>query len=122
MAAICEHVMSGHRVKLFIPTQGVAIAFSPSSVRCPARAQPGASGGRAEAEPFGEEAFAFTRNNVLQVSLSLGCDMGHGAECCLGEGLVLAEHQYLPAVLALTLCSGPEYIPCFCEPRTEWWS
>ena len=80
MAAVCEHVMSGHRVKLYIPSQvgccfcctqskhrldpdsklclasfqgeplslfsqikyqGVIVAFSPSSVRCPARAQVG---------------------------------------------------------------------------------
>lgn len=86
MTAVCEHVMSGHRVKLYVPSQGVTIAFSPSSVRCPARAQAagGAGSGRAEAEPFADEAFAFTRSRVLQHDCEVGVDSVDKAGTFLG--------------------------------------
>eukprot|EP00887_Chlorella_sp_A99_P001577 scaffold8.g1577.t1 len=72
MTAVCEH--------------GVTIAFSPSSVRCPARAQAagGAGSGRAEAEPFADEAFAFTRSRVLQHDCEVGVDSVDKAGTFLG--------------------------------------
>ncbi len=42
--AVCEYVLSGHRLKLHIPKEGVTIAFNPSGVRCPQRGQPAAAG------------------------------------------------------------------------------
>lgn len=83
--AVCEAVLSGHRLKLHVPKEGVTIAFSPSGVRCPQRsaapgaaARPGAPPPQA-AEPFGDEAFAFTREHVLQRDVELeveGVDKG----------------------------------------------
>ncbi|CAD7701107.1 unnamed protein product, partial [Ostreobium quekettii] len=37
MTAICEYVISGHRLKLFIPKEGATIVFAPSGVRAPSR-------------------------------------------------------------------------------------
>jgi staphylococcal nuclease domain-containing protein 1 len=42
--AVCEYVLSGHRLKLHIPKEGVTIAFNPTGVRCPQRGQPAAAG------------------------------------------------------------------------------
>lgn len=42
--AVCEYVLSGHRLKLHIPKEGVTIAFNPSGVRCPQRGQPASAG------------------------------------------------------------------------------
>ena len=59
--AMVEFVMSGHRLKLTIPKEGVTIAFSLSGVRCP-------QGGRGDApgEPFAAEALRFVRHRCLQ--------------------------------------------------------
>ena len=68
LPAVCEYVLSGHRLKLHIPKEGVTIAFNPSGVRCPQRGQPAAGGRPAVAEePYAAEALAFTRERVLQV-------------------------------------------------------
>ncbi|KAL4429360.1 hypothetical protein ABPG77_005134 [Micractinium sp. CCAP 211/92] len=65
--AVCEYVLSGHRLKLHIPKEGVTIAFNPSGVRCPQRGQPAAAGRPAvQEEPYWEEALAFTRSLALQ--------------------------------------------------------
>lgn len=42
--AVVEYVSSGHRLKLHIPKEGVSIAFAPSGVRTPQRAQPANNG------------------------------------------------------------------------------
>jgi hypothetical protein len=54
MQAVVEYVLSGHRLKLLIPKEGVCIVFAPSGVKTPSRAQP-ASGGKpaTAAEPYG---------------------------------------------------------------------
>ncbi len=44
MQGICEYVLSAHKVKIFVPKEGVTFAFSPSGVRCPQRAQAAAAG------------------------------------------------------------------------------
>ena len=54
-------------LQLYIPKEGVCIAFSPSGVRAPQRATQGQQGRpAATAEPFSEESFAFTRQHCLQ--------------------------------------------------------
>ena len=62
-------------LQLYIPKEGVCIAFSPSGVRTPQRATQGQGPGQgqgqqgrpaAAAEPYSEEAFAFTRQHCLQ--------------------------------------------------------
>lgn len=61
-------MLSGHRLKLHIPKEGVTIAFNPSGVRCPQRAMAAAAGRPAvEEEPYWQEALAFTRDMALQV-------------------------------------------------------
>ena len=56
-----DFVMSGHRLKITIPKEGVTIAFSLSGVRCP-------QGGRGDSagEPFAADALRFTRHRCLQ--------------------------------------------------------
>lgn len=44
MQATVEFVLSGHRVKLTIPKEGVTIVFAPSGIKTPSRAQPAANG------------------------------------------------------------------------------
>lgn len=46
VTGICEHVLSGHRVKVHIPKEGVTIAFAPSGVRAPQRGQAASRDGR----------------------------------------------------------------------------
>lgn len=59
--ALVEFVMSGHRLKLTIPKEGVTIAFSLSGVRCP-------QGGRGDVqgEPFAAESLRFARHRCFQ--------------------------------------------------------
>jgi hypothetical protein len=45
MTAVVEYVLSGSRLKLHIPKEGVSIAFAPSGIKAPQRAQ-NASNGR----------------------------------------------------------------------------
>ena len=54
MQAVVEYVLSGHRLKLSIPKEGVTIVFAPSGIKTPSRAQPAAPGKPAiAAEPYG---------------------------------------------------------------------
>ncbi len=54
-----------------IPKEGVCIAFSPSGLRTPQRAMSGSAGRAAtQAEPFCDEALAFTREHCLQREVS----------------------------------------------------
>ena len=57
--------------QLYIPKEGVCIAFSPSGIRTPQRAMSGSAGRAAtQAEPFCDEALAFTREHCLQREVS----------------------------------------------------
>ncbi|XP_058791125.1 staphylococcal nuclease domain-containing protein 1 [Phymastichus coffea] len=64
--AVVEFVTSGSRLKLFIPKEYCLITFLLAGVKCPraARITPGTGG--MEAEPFGEEALAYTRKFCFQ--------------------------------------------------------
>lgn len=67
VAAVVEYVLSGHRLKVHVPKEGVSIAFAPSGIKTPARAQAASHGRPAvTGEPFADEAFAFTRDNFMQ--------------------------------------------------------
>ncbi len=44
MQAVVEYVLSGHRLKLLIPKEGVNIVFAPSGIKTPSRAQPAGPG------------------------------------------------------------------------------
>lgn len=58
--ALCEYVLSGHKLKLLIVKENVQIAFALSGVRCPGRAADG------QPEPFAEASVLFTRRHFLQ--------------------------------------------------------
>jgi staphylococcal nuclease domain-containing protein 1 len=91
--AVVEYVLSGHRLKVFIPKEGVSIAFAPSGVRAPTRAQP-AQGGRpaTQGEPYADEALAWTRAHFMQRDVEIeveGMDKGGtflGAVHLVGRG------------------------------------
>ncbi|PFH32935.1 nuclease and tudor domain-containing protein [Besnoitia besnoiti] len=82
---VVEHVFAAGRFKIRIPSQNIAIAFVLGGIRCPqtaprpgsfAATQPrtGPGGKTREAEPFGEEALAFTRSRVLQRDVHIKVD------------------------------------------------
>ena len=87
--------------QLAVPKEGVTIAFSPSGVRAPQRAQQAsASRPATQEEPFWEEATAFTRRHALQRNVEVEVCSGPGSTYCdLFEGLVaetylgLRSHQ-----------------------------
>jgi staphylococcal nuclease domain-containing protein 1 len=60
ISAVVEYVMSGSRLKLFVPKQSVAIAFSPSGVQCPRKG-----------EPFSDDALLFTRARFMQRAVEI---------------------------------------------------
>ncbi|XP_012287333.1 staphylococcal nuclease domain-containing protein 1 [Orussus abietinus] len=66
--AIVEFVMSGSRLKLFVPKESCLITFLLAGVKAPRgpRPAPGGQGALLEGEPYGEEALAFTREHCLQ--------------------------------------------------------
>lgn len=57
--AVVEVVLSGHRMKLYIPKENVMVVFSLAGVRAPGRVKD-------TVEPFADEALAFTRRRCLQ--------------------------------------------------------
>eukprot|EP01138_Halocafeteria_seosinensis_P007850 gb/GECG01008020.1/.p1 GENE.gb/GECG01008020.1/~~gb/GECG01008020.1/.p1 ORF type:complete len:921 (+),score=174.17 gb/GECG01008020.1/:1-2763(+) len=80
MRAIVDYVVSGGRVKLIIPSENCICMFAISGVRCPTVAKPSTKGpdgkqrpGR-QAEPFGDEAYSFMRENTLQREVEIEVD------------------------------------------------
>ena len=68
MLAVVEYVLSGHRLKLYIPKEGVSIVFAPSGIKTPGRAMAAGNGKPAQvAEPFADDAVAFTKECMMQV-------------------------------------------------------
>ncbi|MEW5318556.1 MAG: hypothetical protein WDW38_009770 [Sanguina aurantia] len=67
VAASVEYVLSGHRLRLHIAKEGATIVFAPSGIKTPSRAMPAGNGKPAQqAEPYADEAIAFTREAMLQ--------------------------------------------------------
>lgn len=66
--AVPEFVASGSRMRVYIPRQTCLVTLLLAGITCPraARQAPGGVGGQLEAEPYGNEALAFTRSLVLQ--------------------------------------------------------
>ena len=61
----------GHRLKIHVAKEGVTIAMAPSGVRAPQRAMPAMGGRPATAgEPYGEEAYLWTREHFNQRDVS----------------------------------------------------
>lgn len=63
VSGVCEFVMSGSRLKVYVPKQSVSIAFSPSGVKCPGKD-----------EDFSAEAIAFTRSKALQRNVEIAVE------------------------------------------------
>jgi len=81
-----DYVLSGHRLKLYVPKENVSIAFAPSGVRTPARAQ--AAGPRGPAvvgEPYADEALAFTREHFMQRDVEFEVESMDKGACRMGE-------------------------------------
>ncbi|KAK7063179.1 nuclease domain-containing protein [Halocaridina rubra] len=74
--AIVEFVASGSRLRLFIPKETCLITFLLGGINCPrgSRPAPGGVSGMIPAEPFGEEAFQFTKSLVLQREVEIEVD------------------------------------------------
>lgn len=66
MKAVVEFVTSGSRLKLFVPKEYCLITFLLAGVKCPRAARITPSSGGMEAEPYGDEALAFTRKFCFQ--------------------------------------------------------
>ena len=63
VTGICEFVLSGSRLKIYVPKQSISIAFSPSGVRCPGKG-----------EAFSNDALCFTRARFLQRNVEIIVD------------------------------------------------
>jgi hypothetical protein len=82
---------AGHRLKIHVPKEGVTIAMAPSGVRAPQRPMP-AMGGRpaAAGEPYGLEAYAWTREHFNQREVGAAV-AALAAAPCTGPGLPLSS-------------------------------
>lgn len=75
LRGLIDYVFTGSRYKVLIPTENCAIQLAMSVIRCPnvGRAGDGKTPGRA-AEPFGEEAKAFSREKIMQRFVEIEID------------------------------------------------
>lgn len=72
---VVEFVASGSRLRLYIPKDSKLITLLLGGITCPRGARPGAPGQPLqEAEPFGEEALAFTKEKVLQRDVKINVE------------------------------------------------
>lgn len=70
--AIVEYVASGSRLRLFIPKEHCLCTFLLAGIQCPRGARPALGSAPAtEAEPFGEQALAFTKEKCLQKEVQI---------------------------------------------------
>lgn len=64
---LVEFVVSGSRVRIYVPKETCIITFLFSGINCPRGARMGAGGKLiGESEPFAEEATRFTKSKILQ--------------------------------------------------------
>ncbi|KXZ48282.1 hypothetical protein GPECTOR_29g59 [Gonium pectorale] len=97
MAGIVEYVLSGHRLRVHVPKEGVTIVFAPSGIKTPARPQPAGNGKPAvQGEPFADEAFAFTREVMMQRDVEISIETMDRGGTFLGS-ITLAPQQGAPA-------------------------
>jgi staphylococcal nuclease domain-containing protein 1 len=64
--ALVEFVASGSRLRLYIPKETCLITFLLSGIECPHGSRQGPNGSTVPADPFGDEAHAFTKELVMQ--------------------------------------------------------
>lgn len=72
---VVEHVISGSRIKVYVPKESVQIAFCPSGVKTPSHSKPARGTMPAVAgEPWGDEAYRFVRDAVMQRDVQLAVE------------------------------------------------
>jgi staphylococcal nuclease domain-containing protein 1 len=73
MTAVVEFVASGSRFRTYIPRETCVITFLLSGVSCP-RASRNVQGNYTAGEPFGDEALAFVKDQVMQREVEIEVD------------------------------------------------
>lgn len=86
---IVEYVFSGSRLKVFVPKHEVVISFILSGIRCPAAPNVQSKGKDNKGEPYGKEAFEYTRSEVLQHEVKLEFEAQDKADNFIGTVVVL---------------------------------
>ncbi len=70
--ALVEFVASGSRFRLYIPKESCLVTFLLGGITCPRSSRPAINNQPAqEAEPWGEEAYSFVRERILQRDISV---------------------------------------------------
>lgn len=93
--AIVEFVASGSRLRLFIPKDHCLCTFLLAGISCPRGARPGINGApSSEAEPYGEDALAFTRDKCMQREVSVQVESQDKAGNFIGW-LYLGKHSFI---------------------------
>lgn len=73
--ALVEFVASGSRFRMFIPKESCLVTFLLAGITCPRTPRPGNDKLKAtDGEPFGEEAFNFVKERILQRDVSVHMD------------------------------------------------
>eukprot|EP00300_Choanocystis_sp_HF-7_P021756 c20851_g1_i1.p1 GENE.c20851_g1_i1~~c20851_g1_i1.p1 ORF type:complete len:901 (-),score=236.83 c20851_g1_i1:106-2808(-) len=84
---VVDFIANGGRMKVFLPKHSCLIPFALASVRVPLCARRDGSG--PASEPFGDEAFSFTRNAVMQREVQLEIEN-------IDRGGTFLGHMWLP--------------------------
>lgn len=74
--AVVEFVASGSRFRLFIPKESCLVTFLLAGITCPRSSRPAIGEGKeaTTGEPFGDEAYNFVRDRILQRDISVHAD------------------------------------------------
>ncbi|CAD5216145.1 unnamed protein product [Bursaphelenchus xylophilus] len=73
-SGIVEFVSSGSRLRVYVPKENVIITVVLSGISCPKTARIVGGKVQGESEPYGEEAYDFTRHSILQREVQLDID------------------------------------------------
>ncbi|GLC57824.1 hypothetical protein PLESTB_001270800 [Pleodorina starrii] len=94
MTGVVEYVLSGHRLRVHIPKEGVTIVFAPSGIKTPSRPQPAGNGKPAvQGEPFAEEALAYTREAMMQRDVEVVVETMDRGGTFLGTVVLVPQPQ-----------------------------
>lgn len=88
LEAVCDHVIHGGRVKLFVPKQNAVIMVVLAGVQVPRTARPGEQG-----DAYAAEALQYTRERCLQRTIEVSVDGMDKAGNYVGT--IWADHQNL---------------------------
>lgn len=73
--AVVEFVASGSRFRMFIPKESCLVTFLLAGISCPRSSRPGMEGkDPTPGEPYGDDAYNFVRERILQRDVSIKCD------------------------------------------------